>query len=52
MGKTWRSHSLNAKSSKQQYDTYLRNLSWDLDQNAKNALSKFNCIAEGRKFCM
>ncbi len=51
MGKTFLSRSLNATSAQDQYDTYLRNLKWVLDQKANDAVSKFNCIAEGRKYC-
>lgn len=52
MGKASLSHSLNATSAQDQYNTYLRNLRWVLDQKANDAVSKFNCIAEGRKYCM
>lgn len=42
---------LNAASAQEQYDTYLRNLRWVLDQKASDAVSKFNCIGEGNKYC-
>lgn len=52
MGKGILSSSFNATSVQEQYDTYLRNLQWVLDQKANDAVSKFNCIAEGRKYCI
>lgn len=51
MGKTFLSRSLDATSAQYQYDTYLRNLKRVLDQKANDAVSKFNCIAEGRTHC-
>lgn len=50
-GKAILSSSFNATSAQEQYETYLRNLRWIIDQKANDAISKFNCIAEGRKNC-
>lgn len=52
MGKGFLSSSINATSAQEQYDTYLRNLRWVLDQKANEAVAKFNCIAEGNKLCI
>jgi len=49
-GKSWQS-TLSSSSAQNQYDNYLRNLKNILDQKAKDAVSKFNCIAERQKFC-
>ena len=51
-GKAIRSYSLNAASAQGQYDTFLRNLRWVLDRKSDDAISKFNCIAEGRSYCL
>jgi hypothetical protein len=51
-GKAIQSYSLNAASAQDQYDTYLRNLRWVLDQKAEDVINKFNCIAESRRYCM
>jgi len=50
--KTIQSYSSNAASAQDQYDTYLQSLRRVLDQKANAAINKFNCIAEGRRFCM
>lgn len=52
IGKSRLSHSIYAASAQDQYDTYLGNLKWILNQKADNAVNKFNCIAERRRFCI
>ncbi|HEY9201590.1 MAG TPA: hypothetical protein VIQ81_08345 [Gammaproteobacteria bacterium] len=52
MGKGILSSSYNATSAQEQYDTYLRNMRRVLDQKANYVVSKFNCIAEKRKYCI
>jgi len=52
IGQSILSHSLNAASAQDQYDTYLRNLKWILDQKADDAVNKFNCIAKGHRLCI
>ena len=51
MGKIFSRSSINAASAKEQYDTYLGNLQRVLDRKANDAVSKFNCIAKGNKYC-
>lgn len=38
-------------SAQVQYDKYMNNLRYVLDEKANQAISKFNCVAEGRDFC-
>jgi hypothetical protein len=44
--------SLYAKSAQEQFDTYMRNLKRVLEDKADEAVEKFNCMAEGRQFCI
>lgn len=45
-------HSLYSKSAQAQYDTYLRNLRFEIDSKIDDAIRKFNCFANGEKFCI
>jgi len=48
VGAGWTPHAVSARS---QYDEYLRNLRWRIDQNADAAVRKFNCLARGESYC-
>ena len=43
--------SSDAASAREQYDTYLQNLRRVLDKKAEDAVRKFNCLADGKKYC-
>lgn len=44
--------TLGAASAQQQYDYYMKSLKSVLDHKSNSAISKFNCIAQGNKYCM
>jgi hypothetical protein len=50
-GKGYRSYSSDASSAQGQHDTFLRNLRQKLDREAEDAVRKFNCRAEGDRYC-
>lgn len=45
------SWSSDAHSAQEQYDTYVRNLRYVIDQKRNDAVRKFNCMAEGNTYC-
>lgn len=45
-------HSVNAESAQEQYDNYMQNLRFKLDQMLDDAVRKFNCFADGDDFCI
>lgn len=45
-------YSMNARSAQKQYDTYMRNLRFELEQSLDDAVRKFNCYANGNDFCI
>lgn len=51
IGKSTFFHSLDAASAHNQYYTYLVNLRQIIDRKTEEAVSKFNCLAEGRRYC-
>lgn len=47
-----KSYRFDAAPAQEQYDTYLRNLRRVLDRKADDAIRKFNCMAEGSRYCL
>ena len=45
-------YSMDAKAAQEQYDTYMRNLRDEVERRLNDAISKFNCIADGNSYCM
>ncbi|WNK00388.1 hypothetical protein L2D14_02930 [Thalassospiraceae bacterium LMO-JJ14] len=43
--------SFKATSAQEQYDDYIRNLENEAQENVREATDKFNCIAEGNRYC-
>lgn len=44
-------YNINASSSQEQYDTYMRNLRNELDRKVDDGVRKFNCYANGDQYC-
>ena len=45
-------YSWSAESAQKQYDTYMRNLRFELDRRLDDAVRRFNCHADGNDFCI
>jgi len=44
--------SLGSSSAQEQYDQYMDNLWYELRRKSRDAVEKFNCLAEGRAICL